>query len=148
MLLRHEAIQAPGDSACSWVCLPARAAGGARAAAAAGARETERIGRWHLWEDLNGALRPLLPDMPVRAECEQLWVRRDAGSPWRMEFLIDRVSTAEEWVFKRDQSVRLPWSRVVRVIDGIGYLGPEAALLFKAKQDREKDRDDLAAARR
>ena len=102
---------------------------------------------WHLWENINGALRPLLPELPVRPECGQLWVRRDAGSPWRMEFLIDRVSTAEEWVFKRDESVRLPWARVTRVIDGIGYLGPEAALLYKAKQDREKDRQDLAAAR-
>ena len=31
-------------------------------------------------------------------------MRRDARSPWRMEFLIDRVSTGTEWVFKRDES--------------------------------------------
>jgi hypothetical protein len=102
---------------------------------------------WHLWENINGALRPLLPGVPVRAECEQLWVRRDARSPWRMEFVIDRVSTGAEWVFKRDESVRLPWDLAVHSVAGIGYLRPEVALLFKAKLDRDKDRADLAAAR-
>jgi hypothetical protein len=33
--------------------------------------------------------------------------RRDARSPWRMEFVIDRVSTAAEWVFKRDELAAL-----------------------------------------
>jgi hypothetical protein len=60
---------------------------------------------------------------------------------------VDRVSTEEEWVFKRDQSVRIPWDRALRQIDGIWYLKPELALLFKAGQDREKDREDLAVAR-
>jgi hypothetical protein len=102
---------------------------------------------WHLWENVNGALRPLMPGVPVRRECEQLWARRDSRSPWRMEFLVDRMSTDTEWVFKRDDSVRLPWDRAVHAIDGIGYERPEVALLFKAGQDRQKDRDDLAAAR-
>jgi hypothetical protein len=102
---------------------------------------------WHLWENIDGALRPVLPGVPVRAECEQLWVRRDARSPWRMEFVIDRASTGAEWVFKRDDSVRLPWDLAVHSVAGIGYLRPEVALLFKAKLDRDKDRADLAAAR-
>jgi hypothetical protein len=102
---------------------------------------------WHLWENCNGALRPLLPGVPDRAECGQVWVRRDARSPWRMEFLVDRVSTDEEWVFKRDQAVRVPWEQALHQVDGICYLKPELALLFKAGQDREKDREDLAVAR-
>jgi hypothetical protein len=102
---------------------------------------------WHLWENVNGTLRPLLPGVAVRRECEQLWVRRDSRSPWRMEFLVDWMSTGTEWVFKRDESVRLPWDRAVHVIGGIGYQRPEVALLFKAGQNREKDRGDLAAAR-
>ncbi len=101
---------------------------------------------WHLWEAVDGALRPLLPTVAVRAECEQLWARRDARSPWRLEFLVDRASTDREWVFKRDPSVRLPWSRAVHVVDGIGYLRPEVALLFKPRGDRAKDRADLLAA--
>jgi hypothetical protein len=102
---------------------------------------------WHLWENIDGALRPLLPGVPVRAGCGQLWVRRNASSPWRMEFLIDRVSTGAEWVFKRDESVRLPWDLAAHSVAGVSYVRPEVALLFKAKQDRDKDRADLAAAR-
>jgi hypothetical protein len=102
---------------------------------------------WHLWENIDGALRPLLPGVPVRPEAGQLWVRRDARSPWRLEFLIDRVSTGAEWVFKRDELVRLPWARAAHSVAGVGYLRPEVALLFKARQDRDKDRADLAAAR-
>jgi hypothetical protein len=102
---------------------------------------------WHLWENVDGALRPLLPGIPVRPECGQLWVRRDAWSAWRMEFLVDRVSSPAEWVFKRDQSVRLPWERAAQTVAGISYLRPEIALLYKAGQDRAKDRADLAAAR-
>jgi len=102
---------------------------------------------WHLWENYNGALRPLLPGVPDQPECHQVWVRRDARSPWRMEFLVDRVSTEEEWVFKHDQSVRVPWDQALHQIGGIWYLKPELAMLFKAGQDRAKDREDLAVAR-
>ena len=60
--------------------------------------------------------------------------------------LLDRSSTDAEWVFKRDASVRLPWDRALQTVDGIGYLRPELALLYKARLDRPKDRADLAAA--
>jgi hypothetical protein len=102
---------------------------------------------WHLWENINGAFRPLLPGIPDRPECQQVWARRDARSPWRLEFLVDRASTPEEWVFKRDHSVRVPWNQALHQFGGVTYLKPELALLFKAGQDREKDREDLAAAR-
>ena len=91
---------------------------------------------WHLWENINGAFRPLLPGIADRPECHQVWVRRDARSPWRLEFLVDRASTAEEWVFKRDHSVRVPWDRALHQLGGVTYLRPELALLFKAGQDR------------
>lgn len=97
-------------------------------------------------ENYNGALRPLLPGVPDQTECRQVWVRRDARSPWRMEFVVDRVST-EEWVFKCDQSVRMPWDQALHLIDGISYLKPELALLCKAGQDREEDWEDLSVAR-
>jgi len=105
------------------------------------------MGGWHLWEAVEGTLRPLLPGVALTAGCHQLWVRRDARRPWAMEFLLDAVSTSEEWVFKRDPSVRLPWARAAHTVDGVGYLRPEVALLYKARPDRAKDRADLAAAR-
>jgi hypothetical protein len=102
---------------------------------------------WHLWEVDDGALKPLLPGVALTPECEELWVRRDAGQPWRFEFLLDRYSTDDEWVYKRDPRVRLPWQRAVHSAGGVEYLRPELALLFKAKNDRPKDRADLLAAR-
>lgn len=101
---------------------------------------------WHLWQNIGGALCPLLPGVPLAEDCVQLWVRREARQPWRLDFLIDRGSTDEEWVFKRDASVRLPWDQATHTVDGVGCLRPEVALLFKAKLDRPKDRADLLAA--
>jgi hypothetical protein len=65
---------------------------------------------WHLWEACDGALRPLLPGVPLTAGCACPGSGR-------------------------------------RTVDGIGYLRPEVALLYKARLDRKKDRADLAAAR-
>ena len=47
----------------------------------------EHVGdRWHLWTNVNGQLRPMserYPDLP-EPDC-QIWVRRDALSPWVMD---------------------------------------------------------------
>src|SRR5215467_2216615 len=99
---------------------------------------------WHLWEANSGTLRPLLPGITLTQECEQLWVRRDARQPWQLDLLLDH--SADEWVFKRDARVRVPWQRAVVTVEGIPYLRPEIALLHKAHLDRPKDRADLAAA--
>jgi hypothetical protein len=100
---------------------------------------------WHLWEANSGTLRPLLPGIALTEGCEQLWARHDARRPWQLDLLLDR--SGDEWVFKRDARVRLPWPRAVHLVDGIPYLRPEIALLHKAHLDRPKDRADLAAAR-
>jgi hypothetical protein len=64
--------------------------------------------------------------------------------PWQLDLLLD--GSGDEWVFKRDPRVRLPWDRVLHTVDGILYLRPEVALLHKAHHDQPKDRADLAAA--
>lgn len=99
---------------------------------------------WHLWEAYEGTLRPLLPAEALSAGREQLWVRRDAEHPWELDLLLDR--SEDEWVFKRDPRVRLPWDRALHTVSGLPYLRPEVALLHKAHLDRPKDRADLAAA--
>jgi hypothetical protein len=107
----------------------------------------EALAGWHLWEANDGALRPLLPEVALTEGCEQLWARRDADHPWQLDLLLDRRSSDAEWVFKRDDSLRLPWDQAVHTVAGIRYLRPEIALLHKARLDRLKDRADLAAAR-
>jgi hypothetical protein len=100
---------------------------------------------WHLWETRGGTLRPLLPGDDLTPGCDQLWARRDAQHPWRLDLLLDR--SQDEWVFKLDPRIRVPWQEALHTVDGIPHLRPELALLHKAHLDRPKDRADLAAAR-
>ncbi len=104
---------------------------------------------WHLWEAHDGTLRPLLPWDTMLAGREQLWMRRDSTHPWRLDILLDHSSDygPDQWVFKKDDRVRIAWDQALQVIDGISYLRPELALLHKAHLDRPKDRADLAAVR-
>jgi hypothetical protein len=105
----------------------------------------QALADWHLWEAHSGSLRPLLPGVPVTEGCQGLWARRNAREPWQIDLLLDR--SGDEWVFKRDARVRVPWERALQTVDGIAYLRPEIALLHKAHLDRQKDREDLAVAR-
>ena len=99
---------------------------------------------WDLWEAHAGALRPLLPGLSLTENREQLWARLDAHHPWQLDVLLDR--SGNEWIFKRDASIRLPWERALHSVDGVPHLRPELALLHKAHLDRPKDRADLHAA--
>jgi hypothetical protein len=99
---------------------------------------------WHLWEANSGSLRPLLPGVAITEGCQQLWARRNAREPWQIDLLLDR--SGDEWVFKRDERIRVPWERALHSVQGISYLRPEIALLHKAHLDRPKDREDLAVA--
>lgn len=109
-------------------------------------RLREHLSGWHLWQNDDGALSPLLPDDDLRAGVTQLWLRRDSSQPWVLDLLLV-PGDGEQWVYRRDDRVRLPWDRAHREVDGVSYVRPEIALLFKAKHDRPKDRADLAAAR-
>jgi hypothetical protein len=107
-------------------------------------RFREFIGdRWHLWTITNGALLPLnhrWPDLP-EPDC-QVWVRRDAASPW----LIDIPLTPDvegRWQNKKLREQVLDLEDVTWVgADGVRALNPEIVLMFKARLDRLKDRRD------
>lgn len=106
----------------------------------------EHLAGWHLWEADDGALRPLLPADDLRPGVNQLWLRRNSSQPWVLDLLLV-PGDGSEWVYRRDERLRLPWARAHHVVEGITYVKPEISLLFKAKQNRPKDREDLAAAR-
>ncbi|GAB2511866.1 nucleotidyltransferase domain-containing protein [Paramicrobacterium agarici] len=109
-------------------------------------------GRLDAWTPTYGTLTPLLPDdRPDAAAddvlpegCAQLWTRADAASRWEFDILLS-PGDAQTWVYKRDPVVRMPMSDALWERDGVHYLRPEIQLLYKAKGDRAKDRDDLAA---
>ena len=100
---------------------------------------------YHLWDTHGGALRHLAPDIVVPIDHEQLWVRRDATSPWLMDLMLTPVA-GDRWYYKRDQRVTRPIDRVIRIgADGVPYQRPEISLLFKARRRLDKDEADFAA---
>ncbi|HZQ80355.1 MAG TPA: hypothetical protein VFB25_00110 [Gaiellaceae bacterium] len=99
---------------------------------------------FHLWEAHDGSLRPLLPDEDLRDEREQLWVRRDAGSPWLCDLLLT-PSANGRWLFKRDHAITLPLDELGATTDGVPHLKPSVVLLHKARRVRPKDEQDFAS---
>lgn len=110
-------------------------------------------GRMHAWTAASGSLQPLLSDdRPDAAAsellptgCNQLWTRRDADHPWEYDILL-APGTAQEWIYRRDASIRMPMAGALWRRDGIRYIQPEIQLLYKAKGLREKDRADFDAS--
>ncbi len=105
------------------------------------------LGTHHVWAAGSGQIKPLLrPADPLPAWAGQVWLREDASSPWLVDFLLSPMAE-DEWIFKRDPFVHLPFDTATWIDDqGLRYEQPEIAILYKAKHDREKDREDLAAA--
>jgi hypothetical protein len=104
------------------------------------------LSTFHLWETHDGTLRPLRPGDDMTPEREQLWMRRGAYGPWLLDIVLS-PSTGDEWVYKRDERIRLPLDEVGFVgTDQIRYMRPEVILLFKAKNVRPKDEADFASA--
>ncbi len=101
-------------------------------------------GRWHLWSVAKQALSPLTDLHPdVERPDSQLWVRRDARSPWALDIPLTPDSDGR-WTNKRiPADVRDVADATWVAPDGLAYLRPEITLLFKARLDRTKDRHDL-----
>ena len=59
-----------------------------------------------------------------------------------LDFLIEDHS-GERWRFRRDHRVSRDVMELGRSGDGLPYIRPEIALLYKAKQPRHKDREDF-----
>jgi hypothetical protein len=97
-----------------------------------------------LWLAHEASLTPLSRLPALLDEHEQLWMRRNASSPWLLDVLLQPVED-EHWVFKRDRRIRVPMNEAVLVTDGIPHLAPELVLLHKAHLCRPKDNADLEA---
>jgi hypothetical protein len=100
---------------------------------------------WNLWCNHGGTLRPLDDRHPEVLDVRsQIWVRRSAADPW----IIDLPITPDRdgmWTSKRDPDHVVPLEEATWVHnDGIRYLRPEIALLYKAVLHRPKDDRDLA----
>jgi len=73
-----------------------------------------------------------------------LWCRRDREGRWAIDVTIGS-GTRKEWIYRRDSSIRRPWSAAVLYSAArVPYLAPDLQLLFKSASPRPKD--DLDAA--
>jgi hypothetical protein len=103
--------------------------------------------RFHLWCNDGGTFRVLDDEHPeLLAPLCQIWMRENARCPWRID-CITNPSRDGRWVSRRDETLEADLEDVTWVgDDGIRYLNPEVALLFKARQKRAKDEIDLGNA--
>jgi hypothetical protein len=103
----------------------------------------EWLREFHLCDVHGGALRFLWPETTVDGDHEQLWVRRDARSPWLFDLMLTPVEDGL-WFYKRDRRVARPLSEaIVSGPDGIPRQRPEIALLFKARRREARDEQDF-----
>ncbi len=103
-------------------------------------------GRWHVWNNVGGVLHPL-GDRWVQGDepRSQLWLRRDARSPWVLDIPLTPSSNGE-WTNKfLDRHVAQVDEVTWIAHDGISYLLPEIVLVYKARLRRPKDEPDFEA---
>ena len=73
----------------------------------------------------------------------QTWAYERSAGRWRLD-VFREPHDGDVWIYRRDNRIRRPYrSLVERTPDGIPYLAPEVALLFKAKDPRDKDEADF-----
>jgi len=101
-------------------------------------------GRFHLWSNDGGTLRPINARFPEPlADLSQIWFRENARAPWIIDCPLN-PDVDGRWQSKRDEAHVADLEDVTWVDSwGIRFLNPEIVLLFKAAQDRPKDRHDL-----
>ncbi len=104
---------------------------------------------WDVQVAHEGELMPWAPGDWLAAPRHQFWVRRATNAAWAFEILLEDDEDGD-WVFRREPSVRMPLPALGRVTaDGIPYVAPEVALLYKANHleiDRNAADFDAGAA--
>ena len=94
----------------------------------------------------DGEVRRMKAGGTLPPEKHQCWVLDEAANQWRVD-VMSEPGDAQTWIARRDQRITAPRALIIKQSrDGIPYLAPEAALLFKAKAARPKDEADLANA--
>ena len=102
--------------------------------------------RWTVWNVDDSWFRPFDERFREIRPDSQLWIRRDARSPWVLDVPLT-PDTGGRWTNKRWREHVLPLDDVTWVApDGLRYQRPEVTLMFKAAQVRPKDVADAEAA--
>jgi Aminoglycoside-2''-adenylyltransferase len=88
-----------------------------------------------------------LPTVALPPESiHQVWCLEAQTRRWKLDIMLE-PGTAEEWIFRRDSSIRRRRTDVIgRTDEGMPYLKPAGVLLFKTKHLRGKDELDFENA--
>jgi hypothetical protein len=98
--------------------------------------------RWTPWNVDDGWFRPFDHRFTEFRPDSQVWVRRNAQSPWVLDVPFT-PDTDGRWTNKRNLEHTEDLDDVTwKAPDGLRYAKPEVTLMFKAAQAREKDRRD------
>ena len=104
-------------------------------------------GRWHVWNEVGGALRP--PGdrwTTVDEPRSQLWPRANASAPWVLDVPLNLAAEGGLWTNKFLDGHVAAVEEVRWVAeDRIRYLLPEIVLVYKARLRRAKDESDFEA---
>jgi hypothetical protein len=78
---------------------------------------------------------------------DDIWCRRTEDCAWQLQLLL-LDTDADQWVFKRDPTIRGPIDSLGRrTASGVPYMAPEIQLLYKAHvKTLEKDEADFRVA--
>ncbi|MEX2208093.1 MAG: amino acid transporter [Myxococcota bacterium] len=109
------------------------------------ARVREHLAGFALHAVGDGDVRALADGELTPADKHQNWLLDPRANAWRMDVMLE-PGDADTWVFRRDERIRAKRTQMVaRTRDGIPYLEPQGALLYKAKALVAKDQADFAA---
>jgi hypothetical protein len=86
---------------------------------------------WDLWCAEAGELRPWREVEWLEPGIHDIWCRRSANAPWRLQLMLDE-SDGDTWVYRRDTRVRRPLTSIYIADRGSRYLAVEVQLLYKA----------------
>ncbi|GAA1036990.1 hypothetical protein GCM10009557_49180 [Virgisporangium ochraceum] len=101
-----------------------------------------RFGELDFWVPCDGVVHPAT-ERTLREE-HQTWAWEPSVGRWRFD-VFREPHEGDVWICRRDPRIRMPFADLVEHdADGIPYLAPEIALLFKAKARRDKDEADFA----
>ena len=99
---------------------------------------------FHAWANASGTLTPMLDPSPrLPANAGQIWVRRDALSPWEVDFVVCEEREGK-WAWRHDPTVTMTVGELTWVDDvGVRFARPEIVLAHKAKWRQQKDDFDF-----
>jgi len=99
---------------------------------------------WDLWVASVERLTPWAGEALLADQSQNsVWARRPSDPFCSLDICVE-AGDADGRAYRRDPTTQRPWDEaVLRTADGIPYLAPDLQLLFRSKDPRHKDDQDL-----